>query len=213
MISATTVTLPNLDLLGIAAVIAALTVIGLALVRLSKFFRRANQFFEDWYGTPAAPGHEAVPGVLQRIGTLESSRASDWDTTTKTLSDMGADITEIKKQVGHELNRNGGSSTKDAAFLAHRTAVEALEVVKQVQEQQEHEIIARRDWHERYLADQQRMRAEWSAVFKGIRSMITLPPEEQLSMWDDIAESYADGTILDEGQLPLWTDDAEQSQP
>lgn len=89
--------------------------------------RRTNKFLDDWYGD------DVIPGVVQRIASLESDRTD----TTSTLAVMLKEIESIKSKVSHELNHNGGSSTKDAAF-------EALRIVQGVQLQQEQEVQERK---------------------------------------------------------------------
>jgi hypothetical protein len=52
-----------------------LTVLGWLLRRLWRAFRRTDQFLEDWNGTPADPGHERRPGVMERLAQLEHGMA------------------------------------------------------------------------------------------------------------------------------------------
>lgn len=105
-------------LLGASAVVIAVRVIGTKFLmpmfkNTRSMIRRTNMFLDDWYGD------ERTPGVMARIGSLE------------------VELEKVRNQVFNELNRNGGSSTKDAAF-------EALRTVKEVQLQQEQEIQERK---------------------------------------------------------------------
>lgn len=52
---------------------------------------RFERFWEDWEGTPAAPGRDAVPGVMERLQRIDG-----------------------------ELKRNGGSSMNDRVFTIER---------------------------------------------------------------------------------------------
>ena len=52
---------------------------------------RWEAFWDDWQGTPARPGHGEVPGVMQRLQSIDG-----------------------------ELTRNGGSSLKDQVFATAR---------------------------------------------------------------------------------------------
>lgn len=53
-------------------------------------------------------------------------------------------------------------------------------------------------WHERYLADQLKVRREWTAVFIAIRKMIHLPADQQAEMWDRITDGYINGTLIEQ---------------
>ena len=63
----------------IIVIAAGIGVVGTAVGALSKwvivpivkFGRTAMQFFEDFYGSPARPGVEARPGVLDRLKVIE----------------------------------------------------------------------------------------------------------------------------------------------
>ena len=50
-----------------------------------------GQFWEDWNGTPASPGRDPVPGVMERLQRMDG-----------------------------ELKRNGGASLKDRVFEIDR---------------------------------------------------------------------------------------------
>jgi hypothetical protein len=64
----------TLWVLGFAALIGALAVIGRLLLVLWRFSRKVGLFFEDWFGTPARPGFPAQPGTMERVGKLESGQ-------------------------------------------------------------------------------------------------------------------------------------------
>jgi hypothetical protein len=174
------ITIPDLDILGIAAVLAALGVLWALLRRANHMMRRLNQFADDWFGTDGDENHPPKRGIVARMDLAEEQRAA--------LSD---DVAAVKAKVDHELDHNSGSSTKDAAH-------EALRVVKEVQVQQEAEIIARRDWHRRYESDQLAQQARLMTFFALVRRMIPLPPDQQALLWDRAVEAAADGTLTDE---------------
>lgn len=68
-----------------------------ALIRPARrFMRVAGDFLEDWSGHPQRPGHDAVPGIPERIQRIE-----------------------------REVQRNGGASLKDRVFETDRK-VDAL---------------------------------------------------------------------------------------
>ncbi|MEU6594797.1 hypothetical protein ABZ923_37320 [Streptomyces sp. NPDC046881] len=75
--------------------------LGTALWRVgravSHLFRRASQFFDDWYGEEARPGVRARPGIMVRMEGME----------------------ERVSQVWHEVFPNGGGSLRDAVDQAN----------------------------------------------------------------------------------------------
>lgn len=54
-------------LLAAAALVSVLGAILFIFKMARNFFRRTNNFFEDWYGTPGRDGVEPQPGVMARI--------------------------------------------------------------------------------------------------------------------------------------------------
>jgi hypothetical protein len=82
----------GLALLGLAAVTAAIFVIGRAVLGLWRFGRRIQDFLADWFGEPARGGRKARKGVPERLADLE------------------ADVAAIRG----ETRSNGGSSMWDA---------------------------------------------------------------------------------------------------
>lgn len=78
--------------LYIATVVTAILGAGFALHRfftpmtktVKELSDKLDKFFRDWEGTPAEPGRDAIPGVMERLNRLDG-----------------------------ELSRNGGGSIKD----------------------------------------------------------------------------------------------------
>lgn len=165
----------------IGAALGAIVVMFKGVRGVIRFFAKINRFFDDWYGTEAKDGHPRVKGVLHRLDDLEEMRAND--------SEM---IGEIKVQVIKELNRNGGSSAKDAAFEAVRVSKETLEAVQGVQLQLEEEVKERKHWVESFEAEQ---RTERRAMVKLVKKMIDLPKEEQHKVWDAEGRDWIDGKL------------------
>lgn len=60
--------------------------------RVRNFEEQVNIFMRDWQGEPAAPGRDAVPGVMARLNNIDG-----------------------------ELKHNGGSTMKDAVKRIERT--------------------------------------------------------------------------------------------
>ena len=97
-------------------------------------------------------------------------------------------ITEATKPI--QPGTNGGLSMTDLHNKVDRFERRYEQLVEEQEKQ-------RQLWHERYLADQSRIRLEWTSVFIAIRKMIHLPAEEQAQMWDEITEDYINGTLVE----------------
>lgn len=194
----------TIDIIGIAAVVTAITAITFAGLAGNRFLKKANRFFDDWYGSAEHDGHPAVPGVLSRLNDLEDARIQTTrvlDTQTQLLNQMSETVGQIKILMDIELGRHGGASTKDVAYEALRIAREIQEDQRAMQLQQENEIIARREWREEYEQDKETTRMEWVAVFKAIRRMIGMEPKDQVDLWDAVTGSYATGRLDDISHL------------
>lgn len=97
------------DLTWLAGLIAVVTtIVGAVWALLRPLKRQADRiemFWEDWNGTPQRPGHSAVPGVMDRLASIDG-----------------------------ELQRNGGNSLKDQVIgnsrkIDHLAAQNAAEHV------------------------------------------------------------------------------------
>lgn len=199
--AATDITIPELDIVGWGAIIGALLVIGVLIRKTVKFAQRVDLFFDDWYGTPASPGHEQKPGMVERVAGLEVAQiagieaAADMRRTQEemksTQEEMRQKQAEIAENVHRELNRNGGGSTKDAAF-------EALRVVKELQLQQEAEVKERMHMQEEFHRHQMKGQRERHRMIIAVRQMIGLDVETQKAQWDQIMADFTSGQLGDE---------------
>ena len=120
------------DLTWLAGLISAVAVIvGAVWTLLRPLKRQADRiemFWSDWNGTDARPGHSAVPGVMDRLASIDG-----------------------------ELQRNGGNSLKDQVYatsakldqLAAQNAAEHVDLGSQI-EQIKSEA---REWHARKKED------------------------------------------------------------
>ena len=103
------------DLTWLAGLISAIAVIvGAVWAMLKPLKRQADlieSFWEDWNGEPARPGHGRVPGVMERLQSIDG-----------------------------ELQRNGGNSLKDQMVetgrkldeLAQQNASEHVDLANQI---------------------------------------------------------------------------------
>lgn len=105
---------------AIIAVSVAITTILGAVFTLFKFLQpitktisqisdRLDKFFRDWDGTPAEPGRDEVPGVMERLNKLDG-----------------------------ELSRNGGKSVKDVVNRIEKRLEDGdnkfIEISKEIQQ-------------------------------------------------------------------------------
>lgn len=65
------------------------------VTRVSALLHHTEQFVKDWGGEPAAPGRDAVPGVMERLNKMDG-----------------------------ELSRNGGKSVKDTVNRIEKRLIE-----------------------------------------------------------------------------------------
>jgi hypothetical protein len=103
------------DLTSLAGLISVITVIVGAVWAMLRPIRaqlhRWEDFWDDWTGTPAGPGRSAVPGVMERLQSIDG-----------------------------ELQRNGGNSLKDQVCtnsrklddLAEQNAAEHVDLAEQI---------------------------------------------------------------------------------
>lgn len=98
---------------GLISVVAVIVGAVWALLKpLKRQADRIEAFWEDWTGTPAGPGRSAVPGVMERLQSIDG-----------------------------ELQRNGGNSLKDQVCtnsrkldeLAQQNAAEHVDLAGQIQ--------------------------------------------------------------------------------
>ena len=104
------------DLTWLAGLISVLAVIiGAVWAMLKPLKRQADRieaFWDDWQGTPAGPGRSAVPGVMERLQSIDG-----------------------------ELTHNGGNSLKDQVVetsrkldeLAQQNSSEHTDLAGQIQ--------------------------------------------------------------------------------
>lgn len=94
------------NIIAIAALITASTVIIIATVKSSRFIKRIVHFFDDYFGEEERPGQPARPGFSERLGRIESC-LEKVDSKFKTVE---FNLDNIDK----ELKPNSGTSLRDA---------------------------------------------------------------------------------------------------
>lgn len=95
------------QVLGVLIFILALIVV---FRKFKPYMDGLKNFLDDWSGTPARPGVEARPGVIERLSKLESSQASSTETLNQIKGQVFPDsgqslfdkVNKIKTAVGAE---------------------------------------------------------------------------------------------------------------
>ena len=108
-------------------------------------------------------------------------------------------VTHLIKETTHPIQpgSNGDLSMTDLHKKFDAMDVKVNRIERRYEQVIESEEGQREVWHARYLADQARIRKEWTAFFIGIRHLMKHPQHEQIPLWDELTEAYIDGTIVD----------------
>lgn len=93
-----------LNLLTLAAIITALGVLWRVALSGRRIARLVNQFFDDWNGQPARPGHARRLGIPERLESVEAAQVD----------------------IRAELRPNGGGSLRDAVDRNYRATQEGV---------------------------------------------------------------------------------------
>ena len=74
--------------------------------KFKLFIASINDFMRDWAGTPAEPGRDAVPGVMERLKKLDGQLTNNGGASMKDAVDrIEADIKEIKVRLDEGTRR------------------------------------------------------------------------------------------------------------
>lgn len=106
------------NIIGAAAVITAVTILVVALMKTSKFIKKIVHFFDDYFGEDERPGIEARPGFSERMARIEKSLEEG----TEKFSTIEYKLDKID----YELRPNSGMSLRDAVNRIEKR-VEMLE--------------------------------------------------------------------------------------
>ncbi|MFF8768482.1 hypothetical protein ACF07Q_28540 [Nocardiopsis dassonvillei] len=109
--------------IGAAAVITALLIIGRFIRMAWQAGRRLGHFLDDWFGEPPRDGVPGRPGIPARIGALE-------ETSGQMCERLGAVDSRVQR-VEHELHPNSGSSLRDAVDRVEREVSKPQPAIQQ----------------------------------------------------------------------------------
>lgn len=103
---------------GTIGILVGLVTIATALIfsarALWRFSRRISYFLDDVNGEPARSGVPYRPGVVEQVAELRVRQEE--------IAKVAQTAAENTAGIRNELTRNGGSSTKDVAYQAARSA-------------------------------------------------------------------------------------------
>jgi len=94
------------NIIAIAALVTAITIVVIFASRILKFFKKAVHFFDDFLGEEGRPGVPPRPGFSERMTKME-------DCVNK-VNDRLDNIEEKIQSIDVELQPNSGSSMRDA---------------------------------------------------------------------------------------------------
>lgn len=112
---------------------AALIGVGFAVLRATRRgLRRWSNFFEDWNGEPARPGHLQRPGVMERLANTDAKVDHLDAHQTEMLRLIHANTALLGRHtvqleaIDVELHPNGGATLRDD-IKAIRHSVDSAE--------------------------------------------------------------------------------------
>jgi hypothetical protein len=106
------------NILAIAALITAVTIIVMGSIKMSKFIKKTVHFFDDFIGEEARPGVSSRAGFSERMSNIE-----------KQLNEGTEKFSVIENKldrIDYELRPNSGLSLRDAINRIEKR-VESLE--------------------------------------------------------------------------------------
>lgn len=93
---------------------------------------------------------------------------------------------------------NGGMSLSDANKKLDALADAVTELDERYTIHFDKVADERREWHKRYIQDQNRSSRERSAIFGIIKRLIGMTPKQQAEEWTKATESLHNGTLADD---------------
>lgn len=106
------------NIIAVAAVLTACTVITVAFIKTSKVVKRIVHFFDDYFGEEGRPGVPPRPGFSERMSSIEKSL----EIGTEKFNTIEYKLDRID----YELRPNSGMSLRDAVNRIEKR-VQALE--------------------------------------------------------------------------------------
>lgn len=94
------------NIIAIAAVLTACTVIIIASIKTSRVVKKVVHFFDDYFGEEGRPGVPPRPGFSERMSSIEKN--------LEVGAEKFATIEYKLDKIDYELRPNSGTSLRDA---------------------------------------------------------------------------------------------------
>jgi hypothetical protein len=93
----------------LGAILSALTLAVTVSRPLRRLARQNEEFRQDWYGVPARPGHDAVPGVPERLRRIETELHPDGRGTLRSaVNDAERRLKDVESRLDDHLRAQRG---------------------------------------------------------------------------------------------------------
>lgn len=100
------------NIILLAAVVTAITVLVVASIKTSKFIKKIVHFFDDFLGEEERPGVAARPGFSERMSQMEKQLEKG--------NEKFSVIEDKLDRIDYELRPNSGMSLRDAVNRIER---------------------------------------------------------------------------------------------
>ena len=109
----------------LGAILSALTLAMVVSRPLRRLARQNEEFRQDWYGVPARPGHDAVPGVPERLRRIETElHPNGGGTLRDAVDDAESRLKEVESRLDDHLRSPHGGQAGSSIVRHMRTRTE-----------------------------------------------------------------------------------------
>ncbi|MFI7282383.1 hypothetical protein ACIBOV_19205 [Micromonospora chersina] len=109
----------------LGAILSALTLAMVVSRPLRRLARQNEEFRQDWYGVPARPGHDAVPGVPERLRRIETElHPNGGGTLRDAVDDAESRLKEVGSRLDEHLRSPHGGQLSSSIVRHMRTRTE-----------------------------------------------------------------------------------------
>ncbi|MEU9826621.1 hypothetical protein [Micromonospora chersina] len=109
----------------LGAILSALTLAVTVSRPLRRLARQNEEFRQDWYGMPARPGHDAVPGVPERLRRIETElHPNGGGTLRDAVNDAESRLKGVESRLDDHLRAPHGDQPSSSIVRHMRTRTE-----------------------------------------------------------------------------------------
>lgn len=109
----------------LGAILSALTLAVTVSRPLRRLARQNEEFRQDWYGVPARPGHDAVPGVPERLRRIETElHPNGGGTLRDAVKDAESRLKGVESRLDDHLRSPHGGQLSSSIVRHMRTRTE-----------------------------------------------------------------------------------------